>query len=233
MKTIFITGANRGIGLELTRQLLLAGNKVLGACRNPEKADSLKELQGTLKELEILGLSVDDENSVLSCFGKLEDENRKIDLLFNNAGIIDWSNLNEITQESLEKVYRTNLIGALMVLRSAIPCLRKSPAPLVANLSSRLGSISLRGNTQLGGAIAYQCSKAALNMLTKQFAIDLAPEGIRVISISPGWVKTELGGSDAKYEVEESVGLILETLNNLNSEASGIFIGEDGSEIPW
>jgi NAD(P)-dependent dehydrogenase (short-subunit alcohol dehydrogenase family) len=233
METIFITGANRGIGLELTRQLLNAGNKVLAGCRNPEKADSLRSLQGEFKELEILGLSVDDENSVLSCFGKLESENRKIDLLFNNAGIIDWSDLNEVTKESLEKVYRTNLIGALMVLRSAIPCLRKSSDSLVVNLSSRLGSISLRGNTQLGGAIAYQCSKAALNMLTKQASIDLAPLGIRVISLSPGWVKTEMGGFEAKYEVSDSVRLMLETLENRNSGESGIFLGEDGAEISW
>ena len=134
---------------------------------------------------------------------------------------------------SLEEVYRTNLIGALLVLRASLPCLGKSSDPLVVNLSSRLGSISLRGNTQLGGALAYQCSKAALNMLTKQGAIDLEPQGIRVISLSPGWVKTELGGSEAKYEVDESVRLMLETLQNLDPKASGIFLGEDGSEISW
>jgi NAD(P)-dependent dehydrogenase (short-subunit alcohol dehydrogenase family) len=233
MKTIFITGASRGIGLELTRQLLVNGNRLIASCRNPEKADNLRALQSEFKELEIVGLAVDDENSVLSCFNKLKDDNQKIDLLFNNAGIIDWDDMNAVTPDSLEKVYRTNLIGALLVLRASIPCLRKSTQPLVVNLSSRLGSISLRGNTQLGGAIAYQCSKAALNMLTKQASIDLSVLGIRVISLSPGWVRTEMGGNEAKYEVSESVRLMLESLDNLNPGDSGIFLGEDGSEISW
>ena len=233
MKTIFITGASRGIGNELTRQLLTKGNTVIASCRNPEKAERLEALQNEFKNLEIVELSVDDENSVLSCFNKLKSENRKIDLLLNNAGIIDWEDMNRVTFDSLEKVYRTNLVGALMVLRASLSCLRKSPDPLVVNLSSRLGSISLRGNTQLGGAIAYQCSKAALNMLTKQAAIDLSSVGIRVISISPGWVKTEMGGSRAKYEVSESVRLMLETIESLDSGVSGLFLGEDGLEIPW
>ena len=233
MKTIFITGASRGIGHELARQLLAKGNRVIASCRSPDKADNLRALQSEFKELEIVGLVVDDENSVLSCFNKLKDDNRTIDLLFNNAGIIDWEDMNAVTFDSLEKVYRTNLIGALLVLRASLPCLRKSTDPLVVNLSSRLGSISLRGNTQLGGAIAYQCSKAALNMLTKQASIDLAALGIRVISLSPGWVRTEMGGSEAKYEVRESVRLMLQTLDNLNSGDSGVFLGEDGSEISW
>jgi len=233
MKTIFITGASRGIGLELTRQLLANGNRVIASCRNPEKADDLRALQSEFEELEIVGLVVDDEDSVRSCFNELGQAGRGIDLLFNNAGIIDWEDMNAVTSDSLEKVYRTNLIGALLVLRASLPCLRKSPGPLVVNLSSRLGSISLRGNTQLGGAIAYQCSKAALNMLTKQASIDLAALGIRVISLSPGWVRTEMGGSDAKYEVSESVRLMLETLDSLNPDDSGVFLGEDGSEISW
>ena len=233
MNTIFITGANRGIGLELTRQLLKEGNKIMAGCRNLNAADELRDLQSAFEELEILELAVDDEDSVVSCFKKLSEDNQKIDLLFNNAGIMDWNDLNAVTSGSLEKVYRTNLIGALLVLRASVPCLRKSDRPLVVNLSSRLGSIGLRGNTQLGGAIAYQCSKAALNMLTKQAAIDLSALGIRVMSMSPGWVKTEMGGIEAKYEVSESVRLMLKTLDNLNPGDSGIFLGEDGAEISW
>ena len=206
---------------------------MIASCRNPEKADNLQALQSEFKELEIVELVVDDEDSVRSCFTSLEQAGRNIDLLFNNAGIIDWDDMNAVTSDSLEKVYRTNLIGALLVLRVSIPCLRKSPDPLVVNLSSRLGSISLRGNTQLGGAIAYQCSKAALNMLTKQASIDLSVLGIRVISLSLCVLMSELGGSEAKYDVSESVRLMLETLDNLKPGDSGIFLGEDGSEISW
>ncbi len=233
MKTIFITGASRGIGLELTKQLLAKGNRVIASCRNPEKAEALMSCRQKFEKLEIMRLQVDDENSVRACFTSLEQADRGIDILFNNAGIIDWDDLHSVSKESLEKVYLTNLIGALLVLRASVPCLRKSTDPLVINLSSRLGSIALRGNTQLGGAIAYQCSKASLNMLTKQASIDLASLGIRVISLSPGWVRTEMGGSEAKYEVSESVRLMLETLDNLDPGDSGVFLGEDGSEISW
>ena len=103
----------------------------------------------------------------------------------------------------------------------------------IVNLSSRLGSIELRGDTQLGGAIAYQCSKAALNMLSKQASIEFLDKGISVISMSPGWVKTDMGGTDAKYEISESVEMVLSTLDNLPIEKTGIFIGEDGREIAW
>ena len=85
----------------------------------------------------------------------------------------------------------------------------------------------------MGGAIAYQCSKAALNMLTKQSSIDLKSKNIKVISQSPGWVKTEMGGENAKYEVAESVSKIISTLKNLEKIETGSFIGEDGIEIPW
>ena len=111
--------------------------------------------------------------------------------------------------------------------------LQNGKDPLIVNLSSRLGSITLRGNTQLGGAIAYQCSKTALNMLTKQTSIDYQEYGIRVISMSPGWVKTDMGGADAKYEVSESVRLLLSRVKELPTETSGVFLGEDGESIPW
>ena len=91
MNTIFITGANRGIGLELTRQLLKEGNKIMAGCRNLNAADELRDLQSAFEELEIFELAVDDEDSVVSCFKKLSEDNQKIDLLFNNAGIMDWN----------------------------------------------------------------------------------------------------------------------------------------------
>ena len=100
-------------------------------------------------------------------------------------------------------------------------------------MSSRLGSIELRGNTQLGGAIAYECSKAGLNMLTKQAAIDLDKKSIKVVSLSPGWVKTEMGGAEAKYEVVDSVSKLLDITDHLTPLENGRFWGEDGEEIPW
>ena len=234
MKNIFITGASRGIGLEITRQSLLQGDFVTATCLAPSEAEELILLrEQNQQRLEIMELNVENENSVSECFKKLEEKKQSIDILFNNAGVIDWSDFFEVSISSLEKIYNVNLVGCFTVLRKAIPSLQQSHSPLVINLSSRLGSIELRGETQLGGAIAYQCSKAALNMLTKQSAIDLKPINIRVISQSPGWVKTEMGGADAKYQVSEAVSLMLESLSQIPSNQTGIFIGEDGKEIPW
>jgi NAD(P)-dependent dehydrogenase (short-subunit alcohol dehydrogenase family) len=233
MNTYFISGASRGIGLELCRQLLTRGDKVIAGCRNPESAHLLSELQKTNECLQIAQLDVDDEQSVINCFENLNNEGATIDRLFNNAGIIDWRDLHEVSADSFSRVLQTNLRGAFLVLSNALPCLKRSEDAWIYNMSSRLGSIKLRGNTQLGGAIAYECSKAGLNMLTKQASIDLADSGIQVVSLSPGWVKTEMGGEDAKYDVEDSVNKILTVTDKLTPSQSGGFWGEDEKEIPW
>ena len=233
MNTIFISGASRGIGLELCKQLLNRDERVFAGCRDPANAKNLITLSSQYSNLEIVELDVNDENSVYNCFKQLNQKEQGIDKLYNNAGIIDWSNLLEVTEDSFSKVLQTNLLGALLVLRHALPCLGRSASPWVYNMSSRLGSVELRGNTHLGGAIAYQCSKAGLNMLTKQASIDLGPKGIKVVSITPGWVRTEMGGADAKYNVSESVTNILRVTDHLNLGHNGCFLAEDGTEIPW
>lgn len=233
MNTIFISGASRGIGLELCKQLLNRDERVIAGCRDPVNAQNLITLSSQYSNLEIVELDVNDENSVYNCFKQLNQKEQGIDKLYNNAGIIDWSNLLEVTEYSFSKVLQTNLLGALLVLRHALPCLGRSASPWVYNMSSRLGSVELRGNTHLGGAIAYQCSKAGLNMLTKQASIDLGPKGIKVVSITPGWVRTDMGGADAKYNVSESVTNILRVTDHLNLGHNGCFLAEDGTEIPW
>ncbi len=219
--------------MELCRQYLVRGDYILAGCRDPKKAHQLSKLQDNHKNLEIVELDVDDEDSVQNCFNQLNLRGEKIDKLFNNAGIIDWRDLHTVSADAFSQVLLTNLRGAFLVLKNALPCLQRSSDPWVYNMSSRLGSIELRGNTQLGGAIAYQCSKAGLNMLTRQTAIDLAELGIKVVSISPGWVKTEMGGPEAKYEVVDSVKKILSVTDHLTPEQNGGFWGEDGKEIPW
>jgi NAD(P)-dependent dehydrogenase (short-subunit alcohol dehydrogenase family) len=234
MKTILATGASRGIGLEWTRQCLERGHRIIATRRDPEGANELNELRDSHPDqLEVLPLDVEDESSVQSLFQQLDQRDEAIDLLFNNAGIMDWDDFQSVSAESAEKIYKVNLVGALLVLRAALPCLRRADSPVVVNVSSRLGSIALRGDTQLGGAIAYQCSKAALNMLTKQASIDLAADGITVISQSPGWVRTDMGGANAKFSVEESVTNMLRHLENVGPEANGKFFGEEGEAIPW
>ena len=231
---MLVTGANRGIGLEWTRQCLGRGFRIFATCRTPSAADSLSLLAKDFSDqLEVHPLDVTNESSIKGLFDALTQRREAINILFNNAGVIDWDDLNSVSASSVEKVFRVNLLGALLVLRAALHSLRLASRPVVINVSSRLGSIELRGDTQLGGAIAYQCSKAALNMLTKQASIDLAPFGVTVTSVSPGWVRTDMGGKEAKYSVEESVGSMLRHLENAGPDLNGKFIGEDGNEIPW
>lgn len=233
MKNVFITGANRGIGLELVKQCLDMNYEVVATHRKNSDINNLSSLSEENPNLKVMEMDVNSCSSVNSLFSRLNASKTKIDLLFNNAGILDWSPMEKIQIDSMQQIYETNVIGPLRVIKESTDCLKRSQDPLIVNLSSRLGSISLRGETQLGGAIAYQCSKAALNMLTKQASIDLSVHEIRVISISPGWVRTEMGGEDAKYSVNQSVSLFLDKIEALDSTQTGIFLGEDGMPIPW
>ena len=233
MKRILITGASRGIGYELCKQLLSQNIEVIATYRSENKTKLLSDLKENSENLHLFKMDVNSDESVQNAINLISVKFDYIDTIFNNAGILDWSTLNEVTTESFSEIYETNVIGAFRVSKSSLSLLQKSNEPLIVNLSSRLGSISLRGRSQLGGAVAYQCSKAALNMLTVQMAIDYKVYGVRVISMSPGWVKTDMGGKDAKYEVEESVRLFLAQINQLPSSSSGLFIGEDGENIPW
>ncbi len=235
MKNAFITGASRGLGLEMVRQLLDCGHRVWATYREEKTAKELFRHQKEHDRLETLHMDVSDESSILEASRKLSGSSIKFDLLFNNAGIMDWNDFDKVDPVSFARVYEVNVIGAFLVTRHFLEHLHQKGGKRsrVVNLSSRLGSISLRGDTQLGGALAYQCSKAALNMLTKQISLELEPFGISVISISPGWVKTDMGGMNAKYEIEDSVRMTLSSLASLPLEKTGVFIGEDGREIPW
>jgi NAD(P)-dependent dehydrogenase (short-subunit alcohol dehydrogenase family) len=233
MKRILITGASRGIGLEICTQLIADGHDVLATYRSEKTANYLLDLNDGAKNLHTFEMDVNSSDSVKSAMSEIAKRFSSLDLVFNNAGILDWSPIDEVSSDAFRSIYETNVIGVFRVSEAAIPLLRNGHEPLIVNLSSRLGSIELRGNSQLGGAIAYQCSKAALNMLTKQMSIDYAKHGVRTISISPGWVKTDMGGEEAKYEVSESVELFLSRINQLPPESNGIFMGEDGEIIPW
>tara|TARA_B100001093_G_C26614324_1_gene921592 strand:+ start:184 stop:885 length:702 start_codon:yes stop_codon:yes gene_type:complete len=233
MKKILVTGASRGIGLELCRQLLEENHQVIGTYREEKSAVPLFGLAKEAAQLDLVCLDVNSTESINHAFQAIKQKFSSLDQVFNNAGILDWSSLSEVTVEAFRNIYETNVIGVFQVSREARMLLQNGKDPLIVNLSSRLGSITLRGNTQLGGAIAYQCSKTALNMLTKQTSIDYQEYGIRVISMSPGWVKTDMGGADAKYEVSESVRLLLSRVKELPTETSGVFLGEDGESIPW
>ena len=136
MKNYFISGASRGIGKELCKQLLARGDRVIAGCRNPFKGGFLSDLQKTCSHLEVVQLDVNNEQSVSDCFEELEQKSIIIDRLFNNAGVIDWRNLHEVSADSFSEVLQTNLLGAFLVLRHALPCLRL--ASLIEMLSHEI-----------------------------------------------------------------------------------------------
>jgi len=229
MNTIFITGANRGLGLEMTRQYLEIGWRVIATCRNASHANKLIQL-ATNPNLRIIPLEVTNEKDIHALTQQLKNE--KIDILMNNAGIIGGyhTKLGEITQDECLQTITINAISPLLIAQVLINQVANSEKKIIANMSSSSGSIT--DNTE-GGHYSYNASKSALNAVTKSLAIDLQPKNIIVVSLDPGWVKTDLGGEHADLDVEESVTAMRNLLSRLTLKDSGTFIRYDGKMMAW
>lgn len=230
---VLISGANRGLGLEFARQYTADGAHVFAACRSPEQAVELKQLaQSAQGKVEIIALDVTSEASIAVAALSIQAMANSLDLLINNAGIADWAGLADISVDAFNKVFRTNVAAPILVARTFLPLLKRGKSPKVINISSRLGSIAWRdpGST---GDYAYSASKAALNMVTKQLAHDLRSAGIVVIAQSPGWVRTDMGGSQAPLNVVQSVSSMRTLISRYSHGDSGKFVDYDGSLIPF
>jgi NAD(P)-dependent dehydrogenase (short-subunit alcohol dehydrogenase family) len=236
MKKIFITGASRGLGLEFTKQYLERGDTVLASCRKPETAERLRSLKAKFPEkLSIIQLDVSDEDSRNSVFSDVESEHDCIDILINNAGIIsgnekESSVLGEIYKEDFSKVFLVNTIAPLLMTERFLPLLERSTGAKIVNITSQNGSIALRN---VGGKYSYATSKAALNMVTKILSNDLKDKGIVALAIHPGWIKTDMGGSNAPLEIEEPITQIINLTDKSGITDSGKFLDREGREVPW
>ncbi len=226
-RTVLITGANRGIGLELARQYHAAGWNVIATAREPDDA---KELHAIGDDVLVPALDVTSQDSV-NALGKSLDK-RHIDLLINNAGVGDGgaSTLAKMKTDKFEHVMEVNALGPVRVTQALLPNLRAGQGKTIVSITSILGSIE--GNTD-GGYYGYRESKAALNMFMRGIAAELAPEHFICIPIHPGWVKTDMGGPNAQLTVEESVTGILKVIDGLKPADSGKFWSYDGSNLPW
>lgn len=230
MKHVIVTGAGRGIGLELTRQLLARGDRVTATARDPN-VESLAELKRQHGEhLRVLALDVSDAGSIEAFAKALDGE--AVDVLINNAAISgNQGALNSLAMDDALKVYATNAVGQVLLTRALRGNLRKGTDARVAHITSGMGSIS--ENTS-GGWYAYRMSKAALNMASKCLALEFEREGILSAVINPGWVKTDMGGSGAPTEVNESAEGILRVIDSLTAPRSGAFLDYRGErEIGW
>jgi NAD(P)-dependent dehydrogenase (short-subunit alcohol dehydrogenase family) len=231
MPTTLITGANRGLGLEFTRQYLAEGYAVLAACRSPDRADALRQLErdgsGALTLLEV---DVADTASVKRAASRLRSPT--IDILVNCAGVIGahGQTIGSLDYHDWMQVLEVNVMGPARMCEAFLDRLAQSDRRLIVTITSGMGSLA--DNTS-GGSIPYRTSKAAVNMLMRTAAIDLKPRGITCVVLNPGWVKTDMGGPNAKLSAEESVGGMRRVISKLGPEDSGRFYNYDGREYPW
>ena len=230
MPIALITGANRGLGFEFVRQYLGDGWRVFAACRDPASASKLQQLaKGADGRLNIIAMDMTDLRSVKTAAAQLKDI--VIDLVINCAGItgISGQKVGRVDYESWAHVLDVNTMGPLRVVESFTDQVARSERRLVVTITSGMGS--LRDNTT-GGSIAYRSSKAAVNMVMRSAAIDLAPQRITCVVINPGWVKTDMGGPSATLTPQESVSAMRRLIEKLGPDQSGKFFHYDGNEYP-
>lgn len=226
---ILITGANRGIGLGLVKAWLAKGHHVHAAARHPDHARELWELETDYKDrCHLHALDVTHDDQIAHLASRLSGT--PIHMLINNAGILpSWSSsFQDLTKADLLRAFEVNTVAPIRVTQAFLPHLKAAGHPIVATLSSLMGSVA--DNTS-GGAYAYRISKTAVNMWNKSFAID--HPWLTAVVLHPGWVKTDMGGVNAPTEVEEAVTGLVRVLSSIPAEDSGHFIDFRGRQIPW
>lgn len=225
--TVLVTGASRGIGLDFVRAWLERGVQVIAGCRNPTGASALGTLMSEHGErLRVMQLDVTDERSVETMAGALGNLN--IDLLINNAGILQVESLENMDFASIIEQFKVNALGALQVTRALLSNLRDGAK--IINITSRMGSLD--DNTS-GGYYGYRMSKAALNAGAKSLAIDLAPQGAAVAILHPGFVRTRMTGGNGQLEPAESARMLIARIDALDAANSGTFWHANGDVLPW
>jgi len=232
MPTLLVTGANRGLGLEFTRQYAEAGWQVHACCRSPENSHALKALHTAhLDRITLHKLDVADFKQIDTLAEALGDA--PIDVLLNNAGVYPdhaGSRLSDADYEAWLTAFRVNSMSPLKMAQTFAPLVAKSSEKKIINITSKMGSIADNGS---GGSYIYRSSKTALNSVTKSLAIDLANQGISVLALHPGWVQTDMGGPNGLINAEQSVSGMRQVIAKLTPKQSGQFIAYDGQAIPW
>ncbi|CZF81291.1 C-factor [Grimontia celer] len=228
MGTIVVTGASRGIGLELVKTYLAKGDKVIATYRSPEPPSTLTLLQGT-NQLTLHPLEVTDSQSIEAFAASLEDTH--IDVLVNNAGIIgpDHQSYSDMDVQGWKQTFEINTIAPLIITNALLSHLKKSRSPKVLTISSQMGALSRESI----GMFAYRSSKAAVNKVMQVLALELKAEGIIVCPVHPGWVKTDMGGDEADITVQESAEGIVKLSQSLTMNDSGKFFTWEGHEHAW
>ena len=231
LSTVLITGANRGIGLELVKTYFKAGTwRILACCRAPEHAEELSSIaKASNGKIIVHKLDVTDARSVADFYAAIKGD--RLDVLINNAGIMggDRQSAFDMDYEQWIEVFKVNTMAPLRIAQAVIDNLRSSKNPKIVTISSQMGALALKGR----GVYAYRASKAAVNKVMQTLALDLAEENITVTLIHPGWVQTDMGGKAADISVQESAKGIYELIFSLTLNDSGRFFKWTGEEHPW
>ena len=235
MSTWLITGSNRGLGLELTRQLLERGHGVVATCRRPDAADDLRRLEEAhADDLAIVELDVSSADGIEAAFETVRTDHASLDVLVNNAGVAGTyaAGIRDLDDEEVGHVLDVNVVGPVRVTQQFLPLLRAGDGRKVVNVSSLMGSMADNGT---GGAYAYRMSKAALNMLAVNLDRELRGEGFTAFAIHPGWVQTDMGGANAPLEIPEAIPPIIDVVERATpSELGGTFFYPyEDRELPW
>ncbi len=235
MPTVLITGANRGIGLELVRQYLQQGSAVIAVSRN--ESDELKAL-GESNLLQSHQLDLVDDPALTRLAQELEEQ--KIDVLLNNAGTMGRHNFAELgiksgsfgsfNRQEWHEMFDINLFTPMKLAELFVDNVAASEKGRIVTVSSMVGSMTLN---QGGGMYGYRASKAGVNSIMKSMAIDLAGRGIIATAIHPGFVRTDMSGPQAYIEPKESAAGIIQVIERLTAEQSGKLIAWNGEELPW
>jgi NAD(P)-dependent dehydrogenase (short-subunit alcohol dehydrogenase family) len=219
------------LGLEFARQYLAEGYAVIAACRNPSKAQALQQLECNSKSaLTVVELDVADSATVKQAAARVPS--RTIDIVVNCAGVIGarGQTIGSLDYDNWARVLEVNVMGPARVCEAFLDRVGQSDRRLMITITSGMGSLA--DNTS-GGFIPYRTSKAAVNMLMRSAAIDLKAQRITCVVLNPGWVKTDMGGANAKLTPEESVGAMRRLIAKLGPQDSGRFYNYDGREYPW
>lgn len=228
---ILVTGANKGIGLEICRQLAKAGHHVILSARSAERGEAaVKALAADGLKVDFLLLDTSNEDSILRAARELKQRIKALNVLINNAAILDkWlGTILDSKAADLRDTFITNALGPVLLTQALLPLLEAGKPARVINVSSQLGSVSKMGD----GWPGYGISKAALNAATRKLAQALQPRGISVNAASPGWVKTEMGGDEAPLSVEQGARNIIRLVTDVPATLTDHYLEANG-EIPW
>lgn len=232
MPTILITGTNRGIGLELTRQYAADGWRVYACCREPVQADALNALAASSNgqiTVHTLDTSSDQQRQALAA----ELSGVPLDVLFNNAGVYgswDYQGFGQSNTTEWQRTLDINVIAPMQMMETFADNVAASDLKVIANMSSKMGSMADNGS---GGSYIYRSSKAALNAVSVSAAKNLAERGIKVAVLHPGWVQTEMGGPNGELTAAESAAALRKNIASMSEADSGRFMDIDGTTIPW